>query len=223
MRKPKGTLDINYHVGRKTKRSLKYRLQRRTHEVIRAIKMYHSNEINSILDIGAADGLMLSRIKKGFPKAECLGLDYSKDLIASNEDPTIKMICADAQHLPFEDNCFDIAIATAVIEHVPDPDKMLAEAHRVLEREGILILTTPDRFWEHIATMVGHLKAEQHQTLMNLRELQNVFKKVGFEVLEAEKFMLSPIGMPFEFGVEKIVKNLRLRFLFANQIVVGKK
>ena len=223
MIKPDGTLEIDYHIGRKTKRSLKYRLQRRTREVIRAIETYHLNRITSILDIGTADGLMLSRIRKEFPQARCIGLEYSESLIAINEDETIEMVCADAQNLPFKDECFDIAIATAVIEHVPNPNKMLEEAYRVLIRGGILILTTPEPFWEHVATMVGHLSGEQHSKVMNLRELQEYLSKVQFEILEADKFMLSPVGMPLEFKIERVVKSLGLRFLFANQIAVGRK
>ena len=223
MSRAKGTLDINYHIGRKTKKSLKYRLKRRTHEVIRAIKTYYPGNINFILDIGTADGLMLSHIKKEFPFAVCIGLEYSEHLIAMNQDEAIRMVCGDAQDLPFEEDNFDIAIATAVIEHIPYPDKMLGETYRVLKKDGIFILTAPDPFWEHLATMVGHLPDEQHNKVMNLKELREIFRKFHFEILEADKFMLSPVGMPFEFKIERVVKSLGLRCLFANQIIVGRK
>ena len=71
--------------------------------------------------------------------------------------------------------------------------------------------------------MVGHLSGEHHSKVMNLRELHEELRKVQFEILEADKFMLSPVGMPFEFKVEKVIKFLHFRFLFANQIVVGRK
>lgn len=131
MIKPNGTLEIDYHVGRKTKKALKYRLQRRTHEVIRTIETYSPTR-TSILDIGTADGLMLSEVKREFPEARCIGLEYAESLIATNEDETIEIVCADAQNLPFKNECFDIAIATAVIEHVPNPNKMIEETYRVL-------------------------------------------------------------------------------------------
>jgi hypothetical protein len=35
--------------------------------------------------------------------------------------------------------------------------------------------------------------------------------------------MLSPLGMPMEFSIEKLFRNLRLDFLMANQLVVACK
>ena len=43
MKLQKGVLSIEYHEGRKKKLALKYRLARRTDEVLRAIKEYKSD------------------------------------------------------------------------------------------------------------------------------------------------------------------------------------
>ncbi|MEM3433326.1 MAG: class I SAM-dependent methyltransferase [Candidatus Methanomethyliaceae archaeon] len=51
----------------------------------------------------------------------------------------------DAQWLGFEDASFDVVACFEVIEHVPQPDKLLPELKRVLKTDGILILTTPNR------------------------------------------------------------------------------
>ncbi|KPJ60300.1 MAG: hypothetical protein AMJ42_01505 [Deltaproteobacteria bacterium DG_8] len=220
---PPGVLGKDYALGRKTKRAWKYRAKRRAYEVIRTIYKYHPSKINSILDIGAAEGLMLGFIKKIFSQAECIGLEYSQELIDMNQDKNIKPIQGDAQNLPFENNSFDIAVAAAIIEHLPDPKKMLEEAKRVLRPNGIIILTSPDPLWERVATMVGHLADDQHCKLMNLRELVSLFNEIGYEVLEQKKFMLSPIGMPLEIPIERVVRTFGLNFLFASQLVVGKK
>lgn len=122
---PQKILNIQYHKGRENNKALKYRLYRRTLEVIRAIEKYHPNNIVSILDIGTADGLMLSRIKEKFPGTKCVGVDYSPYLIAANEDKTIQIVQGDAQNLPFEKNSFDVASAMALIEHIPRPVKIV--------------------------------------------------------------------------------------------------
>jgi len=44
---------------------------------------------------------------------------------------------ADALNLPFDDSSFDVVICSHVYEHVPDPEKMFEEIHRVLRPEGI--------------------------------------------------------------------------------------
>ncbi len=82
-------------------------------------------------------------------------------------------------------------------------------------------MTAPDPFWERLATGVGHLKEDQHHRVMGLEELQELVKREGFSVLKAEKFMLSPVGMPFEFAVERCLRKLHLGCLMANQLVVA--
>lgn len=220
-----GALNKKYALDRKTKRACQYRLKRRTHEAIEAIKKYHPQNINSILDIGTADGLMLSQIKKTFPKTQCIGLEYSQELIevCLRRDKNIKIVQGDAQNLPFQDNSFDIAISAAVIEHLDKPLKMLREARRVLKKEGILIVTTPEPFFERIAEIIGYLDKECHLETFTLKKLEKYFRNTNFQILQSKKFMLSPIGFPFELKIEKLLKLLRLDFVLLNQIIVGRK
>jgi ubiquinone/menaquinone biosynthesis C-methylase UbiE len=48
------------------------------------------------------------------------------------------------ENLPFPDNAFSLLTANVVVEHVRDPSLVLAEAYRVLEPGGMLILLTPN-------------------------------------------------------------------------------
>jgi ubiquinone/menaquinone biosynthesis C-methylase UbiE len=52
-----------------------------------------------------------------------------------------------SEHLPFDDNSFDVVISNHVIEHLPDQKLHIREIARVLKKEGILYLATPNRFW----------------------------------------------------------------------------
>jgi len=219
----KGVLDKKYAVARQTKRSHIYRLRRRSFEVLKGIKTFHPEKPESILDIGTADGLMLSNLKDTFPNATCVGIEYARDLIAYSENKTIHLIQGDAVVLPIKDNAFDVVIATAIIEHVSEPIQLIREAFRVLREKGIVIITTPHPFWEGIATYIGHLKEEEHHELITLSKLRSLFETVGFEIANAEQFMISPIGLPFELTFEKILKFFRLNFLLLNQIIVGQK
>jgi ubiquinone/menaquinone biosynthesis C-methylase UbiE len=51
---------------------------------------------------------------------------------------------ADAHHLPFADGVFDAAIVTFALCTIPDPERALDEAHRVVRSGGVL------RFLEHV-------------------------------------------------------------------------
>lgn len=220
MTKKKGVLSLEYHTGRKTKRALKYRLARRTKEVLEGIKAYKGDKIDSLLDIGTADAIMLDVLAQNLNIKTAVGLDFSIELLSANTNPKLNLVQGDAIELPFKDNSFDAIAATAVIEHVPEPEKMVTECRRVLRQDGICIFTTPDPFFEHIATKIGHLKEEQHQKTFKLAELRSLFESQSFKILKAEKFMMSP---PYEVEIEKIMKSIGLGFLLLNQLVVGYK
>jgi SAM-dependent methyltransferase len=55
----------------------------------------------------------------------------------------------DLAEIPVEDARFDHVILTQVLEHIPEPAKVLAELHRVLRPGGTLWLTAPLFYAEH--------------------------------------------------------------------------
>ena len=219
----KGVLHYDYYEGRERGLALKYRLFRRTNEVLKGIEKTKGLEINSLLDIGTADARMLGMLNDKLRIQNSVGLDYSEDLLHTNLKKNLHLIQADADKLPFKNNSFDVIVATAVIEHVPNPEKMLFECCRVLKKKGIVIITTPDPFFENIATKIGHLKEGQHQKTFSLNDLKQLVKNEGLNIIEAEKFMMSPIGFPFEDIIEPLIKMLGLNCLLLNQMVIGKK
>ena len=223
MKNKKGVLSFNYHIRRKTKISHKYRLLRRTEEVLGAIRAYKKDEINSLCDVGTADAIMLDILGQKLKIKELVGLDLSTDLLKTNTNPKLHLVQGDAIRLPFKDNSFDVVVATAVIEHVLEPDRMIVECHRILKQDGICILTTPDPIYEYIATRIGHLQEEQHVRTFRLSDCTSLFESKGFKILKAEKFMISPIGFPQEIRIEKILKLMGLGFLLLNQLVIGQK
>ncbi len=56
--------------------------------------------------------------------------------------PQTQLIC-DAHDIAFVDGFFDGVIAQAVLEHVLDPTRCVAELHRVLKPDGIVYAETP--------------------------------------------------------------------------------
>ena len=186
----KGVLSKNYHIQREKKHAAKYRLKRRSNEVLKAIKRYTKEHQLSLLDIGAADGLMLKNFENQLYLKPSIGIDYSSELLKFANSNKSFFIQSDATSLPFKDYFFDVVIACAIIEHVPDAGAMINECHRVLKPGGLIIITTPDPFFEQIATKVGHLKEDDHNETFNLKKLDILFQFYGFDILEAEKFMM---------------------------------
>lgn len=218
-----GTSDATYHEGRTHRPSLRYRLRRRTAEVLRATRRHLDGQPRVVLDVGTADGMMASTLRQSWPRASFVGLDLSYEILRTCSDPALPLVRADAMALPVRPGSVDLLVATAMIEHVPDSGAVMREIADSLRPGGIAVLTTPHPFWEHVATLVGHLPDEQHFETLPLERLEALCLSAGLEVVESRRFMLSPVGLPWEEQVETGVRRLRLSFLFANQLVAARR
>jgi len=104
-----------------------------------------------ILDVGCGDGVLSYLLsQKG---AFVIGVDSSDEAITFAKKKTrniknIEFIKASAYHLPFKHNYFDYVCSSDVIEHLQEPEKMLAEIRRISNENGKRIITTPLRFTE---------------------------------------------------------------------------
>ncbi len=73
-----------------------------------------------------------------------IGVDIARVPKPSNYEA---VYVADAHKLPFKDQIFDTVIAGDIIEHLENPSKFLRECNRVLKKEGLLILSTPNPYF----------------------------------------------------------------------------
>ena len=218
-----GTMGLEYSEGRKHRKALTYRLRRRADEVIRGMREYYQGEPKDLLDLGPAEGKSLSVVQDAFPQTRMVGLEYSPELIDACTDERLIMVEGDAMRPPFEADSFDVVSATALIEHVENPAEMLKTMHDLLRPGGVIVLTTPDPFFERIAGAIGHLDDEAHQETMTHKTMGRYLEAAGFDVMETEKFMCWPWGLPGELTYEKIMKKIGLRPILLNQIAIGRK
>jgi SAM-dependent methyltransferase len=94
----------------------------------------------SYLDIGCNIGVILKEIEGG------TGVDNSKYIIELALEQGLNVQVADALDLPFEDNIFDVAILSCVLEQVENWAVVLEEARRV-SRVVIGINPLPGSDW----------------------------------------------------------------------------
>jgi SAM-dependent methyltransferase len=73
---------------------------------------------------------------------ETVGVDLAAAALRGQQRRTI---VADMRDLPLPDSSFASFLAVQSIEHVPDSDRVLREARRVLEPGGTAIFITPNR------------------------------------------------------------------------------
>ncbi|NJL33435.1 MAG: class I SAM-dependent methyltransferase [Chloroflexaceae bacterium] len=217
---PFGVYDVDYFEGRKKKPQLIYRLRRRTDEVEEALRRYSNGHLKVVVDVGTADGLMLTNLRQRMGDLTFLGFDLGLALLRANKDGIFKGQ-ADALQMPVASGTADAIIATAIIEHVPDAGAMLQECLRMLRPGGIMVATTPDPTLERISARIGLLKEPGHQETFNLQQLRDLFERAGFEVVQTKKFMFSPVGFPAEKVIERGISAAGLDVVMANQLIVG--
>lgn len=91
-----------------------------------------------VLDLGCGVGHSYARLA---PR-ETVGVDVASAVLVGQQRETV---VADMRALPFEDGSFASVLAVQSIEHVPDPDRVLAEVTRVLRPDGVAVFVTPNR------------------------------------------------------------------------------
>jgi SAM-dependent methyltransferase len=87
----------------------------------------------SLLDLGAGDGSIASRIGAQHPGLEVQGVDVLLRPVTH-----IPVTLYDGTTLPFEDDSFDWVTIIDVLHHTDDPGTVLGEAARVARR-GVLV------------------------------------------------------------------------------------
>ncbi len=99
----------------------------------------------SVLDYGCGQGVLSVLLAK--KKYDVTGLDISEPNIefarneAKKENLKINLISGDGENLPFDDNSFDIVVASHVLEHLPDMNKGISEIKRVSKKAVIAVPT----------------------------------------------------------------------------------
>lgn len=73
---------------------------------------------------------------------ETIGVDISAEALEGQERETV---VADMRDLPFEDGYFASVLSNQSLEHVPDPERAVAQVARVLQPGGTAMLVTPNR------------------------------------------------------------------------------
>lgn len=87
------------------------------------------------LDVGCRDGRLLNKLNAHYG-TKGTGIDISSEQLKENcrYNPFGNIYHeADAEELPFKDNFFDFVFCLDVLEHLPHPEKCLAECARVLK------------------------------------------------------------------------------------------
>lgn len=97
-----------------------------------------------VLELATGTGLIAGNIADFAKSVEAT--DFSEKMIAQARKNVhannVRFVVADACKLPYSSESFDVVIISNALHIMPEPEKALAEIHRVLKKDGILIAPT---------------------------------------------------------------------------------
>ncbi len=122
-------------------------------------------------------------------------------------------VVGDAHHLPFSDNSFDAVVCETLLEHVPEPARVINEMRRVLRPGGKIYVMMPFIFNFHAAPNDFH-----RFTHRGLEHRMRGFKKDQLKVIAGPTSALTCVliewlAMVFSFGSSTLYRFLSLFFM----------
>src|SRR5436309_14875433 len=118
-----------------------YTLTRRTEPRIAARIWAALGDARTVLNVGAGTGSYEPSDR------DVTAVEPSAVMRAQRPAGAARCVAAAAESLPFEDQCFDAAMAFATVHHWQDPVAGLREMRRVARRVVVLTCDTSDRSW----------------------------------------------------------------------------
>ncbi|MBT3241877.1 MAG: class I SAM-dependent methyltransferase [Bacteroidetes bacterium] len=101
-----------------------------------------------VLDIGTGDGFFKFFFDATFDeKIQWQGIEVWKERAEFCRHIGYEISETNLENgvLPFDDESFDIVLASHVIEHIPNPHQMVREMGRVLKKGGVFLIATPTK------------------------------------------------------------------------------
>ncbi len=174
-----------------------------------------------VLEIGPGYGRVLDKAKN---KMNIIGLELSENLTNILKSKGLKVIQGNALEMPFKDSSFDAVVCEEVIEHVKEQDVFLKEIFRVVKREGLVIIVTPNK-WIYRALMyisnikngVFKLELLKNPTPGHVSELTSS----GLKKLISQSFSIIKF-LPINAYIKQSFLN-KACFLSINNMVVARK
>ncbi len=166
-----------------------------------------------VLDIGCFDGTIAGKLIAHGNK-EVHGIDRMASALKLAAAKGVKtyQLDIDEQNTDFENEYFDAALATGVLDSLYDPDGVIEEIHRVLKPGGTLIVSVPNLAclsnrtlmlfgnppWQVLSSARVGLGTIRH---FNMAALTDLMRKHGFSITHRES---NAVVFPFvRFGFRR--------------------
>jgi SAM-dependent methyltransferase len=175
-----------------------------------------------VLDVGCGTGHSYHLLA---PR-ETVGVDVAADVLTGQQRRTI---VADMRDLPLPGASFASFLSVQSIEHVPDPERALAEARRVLEPGGVAIFVTPNRLTfgrpDEIIDPYHDVEYDQHELRMLCERVFDTVEMHGLfgsdrylALIDAERTRLDQLLRRDPLRLRRFVPRAARRWLYDTQL-----
>lgn len=175
-----------------------------------------------IVEIGCGLGFFSKIMREKGAKVYGIDLGINLVNITAKKVPEGNFSVGNAQTIPFLSNTFDITLCTEVIEHTENPLKALEELFRITKLGGLIVLTTPNKFYKPFFWLLSFLRIRLYQgneNWLGIRELMRIVQLKGGQIIKERYFNFiypTPVLDYFE-------KYPILKYLMINQGYLIKK
>lgn len=159
--------------------------------------LYEKVDIRSkkrILDVGCGSGVITAEVAS-VTEGDVTGIDIDSQKLeyARIITPRMRLMEADALHLPFKDNTFDLVMFSVVLMHIKEQQKAVGEMARVTQKDGIVLATMePDH-----AGALYYPESKSHPLFMKTLEEKGSDTHMGRKL----KYIFTSAGLKTEIGI----------------------
>lgn len=155
-----------------------------------------------LMDVGAGFGTFCEEIEKLNIFDGVVAVEPSDRLAETCEKKNLTVIKKPIEEVSFKN--VDVITNFELIEHLFDPKIFIAACGKLLNKNGLLILTTPNIKGFDLMVLgdkSNNIVAPNHLNYFNIESLSYLLTKLGFEVLE----ILTPGKLDAEIVRKKII------------------
>jgi 2-polyprenyl-3-methyl-5-hydroxy-6-metoxy-1,4-benzoquinol methylase len=150
----------------------------------------------SVLDVGCGEGVLTYQWAQRLGDGPVVGTDLEDPKLraewTTRRRPNLEFRATPVEQLPFGDGEFDLAAAIEVLEHVPDPERAVAEMARVASRH-LLVSVPREPLWRALNVARGAYLRELGNTPGHV----NHFSKRGFAAMLSRHGQVIETRSPF--------------------------
>jgi malonyl-CoA O-methyltransferase len=153
-----------------------------------------------VLDLGAGTGHGARALKQRYHAAQVIALDLARGMAAAARRQRsllrrFDVVCADAVALPLADASVDLIVSNLMLQWCDDPERVFAEAARILQPGGLLTFTTfgPDTLKELREAWAAADSRTHVNQFIDMHDLGDALLRAGLAepVLDVEYFTLT--------------------------------